>query len=180
MRRSTTSAQCPESKRSSSWTNRSTPDHGCGLHYITRSECEWIQDAVVVKLDYELTKGFQKSKFHSTSFPKSKQPPTFLSSIQNPLITPHHFLALLSSSNWGTTVPLATPETSCNVRERRPWRMFHSTRTWRGSTTAWPSSTWERSTLASFKWDFFKRNETWMRRCANFLNLSVWQSILES
>ena len=66
-----------------------------------------------------------------------------------PLTTPHHFLALLSSSNWGTTVPLATPETSCNVRERRPWRMFHSTRTWRGSTVAWPSSTWERSTLAS-------------------------------
>lgn len=108
--------------------------------YITHSECEWIQDAVVVKLDYELTKGFQKSKFHSTFFPKSKQLPTFLSSIQNPLITPHHFLALLSSSNWGTTVPLATPETSCNVSERRPWRMFHSTRTWRGSTMAWPSS----------------------------------------
>ena len=36
VRRSTTSAQCPESKRSSSWTNRSTQDHGCGLHYIPR------------------------------------------------------------------------------------------------------------------------------------------------
>lgn len=36
VRRSTTSAQCPESKRSSSWTNRSTPDHGCGLHYTLR------------------------------------------------------------------------------------------------------------------------------------------------
>lgn len=67
VRRSTTSAQCPESNRSSSWTNRSTQAR----------ECEWIQDAVAVKLDYELTKGFQKSKFHSTFFPKSKQPPTF-------------------------------------------------------------------------------------------------------